>query len=679
MSARATLATLAMVLLAILVTADARGGLKDADYDARMKAFKRVLRPPPKDRAPDVEPALAAVAAFAGTRDARVHKVLFKALTPLTKLCAATGKTLDEVTEKLEQVRGPFFKYQEDYYREHGKFPTVDLKTRIESVETMQKKQEEAARLYDAWERIHEAVRGGLAVHLAALGDDRDEVWRSAKKLGAKSKKPDVRAAFAASLSGLPGDDVSAVLMEMEAGETDTGVLVVVLESLMRVPSRAAFERLKAHLDDARWPVVVAAVNGLARYRSPDTIPSLIARLKTANGRIRADLLDTLFDITGKHVMDTHSAWNSWWTTAGKEFLLRWSAEKDIRMKAIEDVGFADPKQIHVAAELAALLPTEPDAEVRLEIIDSLAIHRSGFARETLLAALRDPDKELRLAAIRGLAHYRHLSVPPALMRRVAPAEEDELLAIFQALRTLWGGADEFSVGRPDKEGLQRWWANNKSRVGRHLLTLGAKNIAAGKRAPKEAEGKWKDRNFYGLRIISKHVLFVIDISISMEEPAVKGKERKKIEVAKAELNRVIPALPDDATFGLLGFAATATLWGEGMTTATPDTRKRAQEWIAGLETRAATNIYDTLELCFKIGRRGTGYEGEGEPDTIFFVSDGAPTVGKMIDPDRILAFVRRANEGRGIKIHCIGVGEDHDVDFLRKLAEENQGHYVAR
>ena len=158
-----------------------------------------------------------------------------------------------------------------------------------------------------------------------------------------------------------------------------------------------------------------------------------------------------------------------------------------------------------------------------------------------------------------------------------------------------------------------------------------------------------------------------------------KGRERKKIEVAKAELNRVIPALPDDATFGLIGFAATATVWEQGMVTATPEVRKRALAWIAALETKAATNIYDTLELCFKIGRPGTEYVGAGEPDTLFFVSDGAPTVGKVLDPERILAFVRRANLGRGIKIHCIGVGEDHDVDFLRKLAEENQGQYVAR
>jgi len=264
-------------------------------------------------------------------------------------------------------------------------------------------------------------------------------------------------------------------------------------------------------------------------------------------------------------------------------------------------------------------------------------------------------------------------------MRRVAPADKEELLAIFQALRTLWGGADEFSVRRPDKEALQRWWGNNKVRVGRHLLTLGAKDIAAGKRPPKELEGQWKDRNFYGLRVISKRVLFVVDVSISMEEPAVAGKDRKKIDVAKAELKSAISALPADATFGLVSFAATATLWGKGMVTATPEVRKRALAWVAALETKAATNIYDTLELCLKLGRPDSGYEGAGEPDTFFFVSDGAPTVGKVIDPERILAFVSRANEGRGIKIHCIGVGEDHDVDFLRKLAKQNQGHYVAR
>jgi len=666
---------LSILCLVLLVTV---GAAKDPRFKERSSAFKKALRPAAKGQAVPVKASLKAVREFGELPDERVFKDLVKSIPGLLKRIAAADEELVEATFKLEQVRIPYFERIEEEFRRTGKWPETILVRTRDALDTLGKIQAAKAADYDAWVRIRDAVYEGLGATLVALGEDRDRVWKQATRDGAESKVPEVRAAICMALREVPDRKAEEILLAFEASDEDPVVVARALSSLAARGSEAAFERLKARLSHGAWEVEVVAVRGLGRYRHEETLPALIGRLKTAEGRIFADLLEALFDLTGKHLPDTYAAWDFWWKKDGEAFLTRWSEDREKRISAIEEISMADPQAIDVPAEIAALLSNEPETEIRQELVDILSIHRSHYARLVLLKTLWDADAELRLAAIRGLAHYRHLSVPPALMRRVDVADEAELTALFQALRRLWGGRSEFTVSRADREALHRWWGLNKGRVGKQFVRLGARDVAAGK-PPAKIDGRFEDRNFYGLRILSKRVLFVVDISISMEEPAVKGKKRRKIEVAKSELTRVIRSLPDDAIFGFIVFASTAKLYGEGMVPATPANRKRALGWVDALTTKAATNIYDTLELCFQVGMPGSPVKSRVRPDTIFFVSDGAPTAGKFTDGNTILEHVRRWNERRHLKIHAIGVGEDHDVDFLRKLAVANGGHYVAR
>jgi hypothetical protein len=80
--------------------------------------------------------------------------------------------------------------------------------------------------------------------------------------------------------------------------------------------------------------------------------------------------------------------------------------------------------------------------------------------------------------------------------------------------------------------------------------------------------------------------------------------------------------------------------------------------------------------LAVKPGAR-TGEKGYAvEVDTIFFLSDGRPTVGEFVDPDDILREVLAANELRKVKIHTIAIGE-FQKDFMRKIAEKTGGVFV--
>ena len=64
------------------------------------------------------------------------------------------------------------------------------------------------------------------------------------------------------------------------------------------------------------------------------------------------------------------------------------------------------------------------------------------------------------------------------------------------------------------------------------------------------------------------------------------------------------------------------------------------------------------------------------EIDTVFFLSDGMPTVGTWIDVEDILREVRDGNALRKVAIHTIAIGK-FDKVFMKRLAEENGGVFV--
>jgi len=672
---------LGLAAIALAIPAARAGSLKSPEFGDARKAFRSALRPPRDEAGPTIEDRKAVIGKFVGVLDEGVFKELFKAIGPVSKQAAAAEKELIDITAKLNQAQGAYFDWVEDEYRRTGKIPEYGMKVHIDATETWRKKQQEAAAVYDLWISLREALAGGLRTHLTILGTNREHVWKEAVQLGTSSRDPLERAAFCDALGALEGPEVHEVLGKMDGAEGEPEVLVALVRAMGERRSPELLDRLVKRLGHEDWRVAVAAAAGLARLRDPRVLPALIGRLKTAEGRLFEDLVETLFEATGKHLPDSYEAWNGWWTEHGEAFMARWGDDVRERLDIIEKISATDPRQIDIAAELAALLATEPDNEVRQEIVVNLSLQRSQVARHRLVRALRDAQRDVRLAVIRGLAHYRHLSVPAELMRLVPEADAEEIGEIFRTLRALWGGDDEFSVGAPSRDGLLRWWDTNKGRVGNQFIKLGAIGIAAGHKESGGLDGLWRDRNFYGLRIYSTRVLFVVDISLSMEEPAnEEGGDRKKIDVAKAELSRAIKALPEDARFGMMTFSGTFEIWERGLVDATSVARKRGLAWVEKLETRAATNVFDALEAAFQLGMPGSPHRSAaGAPDTIYLVSDGQPTVGKFTANEDIQRYVRMWNETRGIKIHCIGVGPEQDVEFLRELAEKNGGHYVLR
>jgi hypothetical protein len=234
---------------------------------------------------------------------------------------------------------------------------------------------------------------------------------------------------------------------------------------------------------------------------------------------------------------------------------------------------------------------------------------------------------------------------------------------------------------------------------------------------------------YFGIPQDGKDILYVFDASMSMRR-AGDGSDRgrrgaggrgfepnpdveSRWDLCKKELHAALDKLTPAKTFNLVGFADKLQVFSQKMLRATPKNIARAHQWIDRVRLEFQTNIHDALELSFYIAGRGA--KDRYYPvvvDTIFFLSDGAPTrpinpngqvppagQGPRIQRDdvrQILAAVRRWNPLGRIVVHTIGLGlglNDGRMgrrrrgggqgggqgarSFLKRLAEQNDGRFV--
>ncbi|MHC4829847.1 MAG: VWA domain-containing protein [Planctomycetota bacterium] len=191
---------------------------------------------------------------------------------------------------------------------------------------------------------------------------------------------------------------------------------------------------------------------------------------------------------------------------------------------------------------------------------------------------------------------------------------------------------------------------------------------------------------FFKEKIIAKRIMFVIDVSGSMEaeDPPIEGQGGgKRIERVKNELIRTIKGLKGDVTFNVMAYSHVLKSWkkidkGAPLHKASKGNKADAIKWVTSLKADGATQTDDALEKSFELI----------SVNTIVLLSDGAPSrLDKQsnsiveIPAQEILDKVKGMNRLRGVKIHtfCFEVfkqspGAEPLLEFMRKMAEENGG-----
>jgi len=167
--------------------------------------------------------------------------------------------------------------------------------------------------------------------------------------------------------------------------------------------------------------------------------------------------------------------------------------------------------------------------------------------------------------------------------------------------------------------------------------------------------------SYYGLAIHARRIVFVIDASASMSGP--------RIEAAKRELIQAIEALPAGVSFSVIGYAKRPTVWQPVLVPANALSKQRAARFVYNLVPGDFTASFDALEAAFLF-----------DAEAIYFLSDGAPTAGKVVRPAEIVRIITQVNRTRRISVYTIGIapglpGNPLD-EFLKTLAAQNFGLY---
>lgn len=325
---------------------------------------------------------------------------------------------------------------------------------------------------------------------------------------------------------------------------------------------------------------------------------------------------------------------------------------------AVDAVGVilgADPAW---KEKLAGFLASDK-LEVRVAALEQLAKQKDV---PKLLEALDAQDWSMRLAALKGLESVRTPEIVGTIVGRMQKEEGRMLVEFGQVLWRLTG--QPFYTQALAWKG---WWEKN----GKGFQPITPEELA--KREADEAARRLKQisrASFFGIRIKSHRVIFILDVSGSMNE-LTRGQYvgklgEPRITVAKRELTKCIDALEQDSLFNIINFSTGVERWlSEGIADTKGSNREDAKSYVDKLGANGATNLHDALKLAFQ----------DKDVDTIFVLSDGEPTAGEVVDPGAIRETVASWNEHRRITINTIAVGGTFDI--LRWLAEDTGGTHV--
>jgi hypothetical protein len=178
---------------------------------------------------------------------------------------------------------------------------------------------------------------------------------------------------------------------------------------------------------------------------------------------------------------------------------------------------------------------------------------------------------------------------------------------------------------------------------------------------------------FYNVPIRGRSLVLVVDVSYSMREPDPRAVdlsiapdlEPTKLDVARAELVKVLGSLPADVAVNIVAFSSNVTPLWQSPRVLDHAGLSEAIRWIAGLRPRDETEPVAAIEAAAAM-----------QPEQIVLLSDGRPT-----DRDTIAHALLGLAEGVSsrMRLDVVGIGPDQDRTFLAALAARGRGELRLR
>jgi HEAT repeat protein len=431
----------------------------------------------------------------------------------------------------------------------------------------------------------------------------------------------------------------SVTVLQVAGGVASTRVFVAAAGTPDPTLRRLLSEALGSMTDDKSATEIYTAL------RNPD--PGVRAVMARALGRLKhASAGDRLSEPLRDKVLEVRAA--ALEAVAERkdknaEAILHREAQGSNEESAAVAIGLLPGFPSEATIALLVKLAGQYKPGLAIPALDALGELRSADAVLVFEKALKVKEWPVRVAAIRGLTRLRRKESVEFLVDRIDKEEGRMLAEIVDALRSLTGKPFGYAPGQ-----WKEWWTGAKE------------DFALPDKAQALITSQAGMTTYHGVPVLSNRMVFVMDISGSMSE--VTGTE-SRIDQAKKELHRVLSQLGSAAQVNLVFFDDRIEPWHKGLVPIKPNL-KEAQALVSKVAPRGQTNMFDALDFAFS----------HKEADTIYVLSDGAPTNGRVIDPDDILREIRKMNRLRQIVIHTISFGAS---SFMKSLAEQNGGQYV--
>jgi hypothetical protein len=238
-----------------------------------------------------------------------IHGWMLEAEAQISKLRGRIAKAMDDV-RKMEK------RMQEEQLRQEGRLGQA-------TTDQYEKVKQEASDATSESFRLEILVEACQRAGGAALSRETGkDLEKSMQKLVAALKKKDAtRVGTLRMLLHAGSDDVKAHARTLLAAETEPLGVATLIDGLAAMgDATVAPELISKHLVHESWHVRARAADALARLRSRDAIPALIARIDVEQGRLRSDVNDALVSLTGQSFRPNSAIWQRWWKENGGTF-----------------------------------------------------------------------------------------------------------------------------------------------------------------------------------------------------------------------------------------------------------------------------------------------------------------------------------------------------------------------
>jgi predicted nucleic acid-binding Zn-ribbon protein len=353
------------------------------------------------------------------------------------------------------------------------------------------------------------------------------------------------------------------------------------------------------------------------------------------------------------------------------------------RLKEATDRGLALEKEMARRLDAAGRRQGELQADLKAE--------KARYATEEAMARALEKEIAKHLDELKGVRKsLESVQAARRTLERDLDARDRDLAAA-RPYKEKWATADE-RVRSLEKDLADR----------RRELADAAHGMAAlqGEKKALQAEAARvraaADNRFAGIELTGRRVLFLVDMSGSMDLVDEQTRAPHKWEEVRSTVARLMRSMPDLEKYQVILFAEKAAFLFAGeedwLTYDARTSPARVLKGLAAIKPLGGTNMYAALEAAFRLRPKGL--------DTIYLLSDGLPNMGegltleesarlKEVERSDILArYIRKAlkeswNLARPgqprVRINTVGFFyESPDVGaFLWALARENDGSFV--